>query len=85
MNTIETWFLILSLIFPRLALIIAYFSNTIPANTIPFWGDFAMAALIPRILILIYIITNMGFGGWAIAHLIVCVLVYTASSSKCRK
>jgi hypothetical protein len=38
-----------------------------------------MAVFIPRILILIYIITNMGFAGWAAAHLIMCVLSYTAS------
>ena len=78
-NDIATWFLVLTLFFPRIGLLIAWFSGNIPTNTIPFWGDFFMAVFIPRILILIYIITNMGFAGWAAAHLIMCVLSYTAS------
>ncbi len=76
MNEIDTWFLVLTLFFPRLGLIIAYCNGVIPANNIPFWGDFFMAWFIPRILILIYIITNMGFGAWAIAHLILCIMSY---------
>lgn len=78
-NDIATWFLVLTLFLPRLGLLIAYCNGTIPVNTIPFWGDFFMAVFIPRILILIYIITNMGFGAWAIAHLIVCVLSFTGN------
>jgi hypothetical protein len=78
-NDIATWFLVLTLFLPRLGLIIAWFSGDIPLNTIPFWGDFFMAVFIPRILILIYIITNMGFGAWAIAHLIVCVLSFVGN------
>ena len=80
MHDIATWFLILGLIFPRITLLIAYCSHSIPPNAIPFWGDFFMAALIPRVLILIYIVTNMGFGGWAIAHLIFAVLAYSGGT-----
>ncbi len=74
MHDIVIWFLVLSLFLPRIALLIAYFSGSIPVNNIPFWGDFFMAVFIPRILVLVYIITNMGFGAWAIAHLIVLIL-----------
>lgn len=77
-NEIATWFLVLTLFFPRIGLLIAWNTGDIPFNTIPFWGDFFMAVFIPRILILIYIITNMGFGGWAIAHLILCVMSFSA-------
>jgi len=87
MNDIDAWFLILSLFFPRLSLLIAYYSGSIPPNTIPFWGDFFMALLIPRLLILIYIITNMGFGAWAIVHLIwyITIVVSAAINSYSRK
>lgn len=78
-NDIATWFLVLTLFLPRLGLLIAYCTGAIPTNTIPFWGDFFMTLFIPRILILIYIITNMGFGGWAVAHLIFAVLAYTGN------
>jgi hypothetical protein len=79
MNNIETWFLILALFLPRLALLIAYCTGGIPLNTIPFWGDFFMTLFIPRVLIVIYIVSNMGFGGWAVAHLILAVLAFTGS------
>jgi hypothetical protein len=75
-HQIEVWFLVLSLFLPRVALLVAYCSNAIPPNTIPFWGDVVMAALIPRILILIYIATCMGLGGWFWAHLVVAILAY---------
>ena len=49
---IAGWVLILSLFLPRLTLIIAWISNCIPPNTIPFVGDVLMAIFIPRVLIL---------------------------------
>jgi hypothetical protein len=78
MNDIATWFLVMSLFLPRLTLLIAYCTGGIPLNTIPFWGDFFMALFIPRILVLFYIITNLGFGAWAIIHLILLIMVYTS-------
>jgi len=75
MNDIATWFLILSLLFPRLTLFIAYCNGSIPANTIPLLGDVIMAVFIPRILILIYIAANMGASsGWFCIHLIVAII-----------
>lgn len=74
MHNIETWFLILALFLPRLSLFIAYCSNQIPYNTIPFLGDAVMAFFIPRILILIYIGSNLGCDtGWFAAHLVACI------------
>lgn len=82
MHDIDTWFLILSLIFPRVTLLIAYCIGCIPFNTIPFWGDFFMAIFLSRALILIYIITNLGFGGWAVIHLIFCACALLGTSSQ---
>lgn len=77
MHNIDTWFLVLSLFFPRITLLIAWFDHSIPVNTIPFWGDCFMTIFIPRILILIYIGTNMGTGSvWFIVHLIMCIMGY---------
>lgn len=78
-NEIAVWFLVLSLFFPRITLLIAYCNGVVPLNNIPFWGDFFMTLFIPRVLILIYIITNMGFGMWAIIHLIALVISYGCS------
>lgn len=71
MNEIPLWFLILSLILPRVTLFIAYCSGEIPANNIPWFGDFIMAILLPRVLILIYIAGNMGLDTpWFWIHLV---------------
>lgn len=75
-HDIAIWFLVLSLIFPRVTLLIAYFSGSIPPNIVPFWGDFFMAVFVPRVLVLIYIITNLEFGVWATIHLIALILVW---------
>jgi hypothetical protein len=64
---------------------IAYCNHGIPPNAIPFWGNFFMALLMPRILILIYIGTDMGVSNpWFIVHAIVAGLSYfkVASSAK---
>lgn len=85
MHDIATWFLVLSLFLPRIALLIAYCNNVIPPNQIPFWGDFFMALLIPRVLVLFYIITNMGFHAWAIVHLIFLAIVAITTANRSSK
>lgn len=86
-HEIATWFLVLSLFVPRIALLIAYCSNGIPPNNIPFMGDFFMTVFFPRLLVIIYIVTNMGFNAWALVHSIVAVagllgVVVSRSSNK---
>lgn len=81
-HPIEVWFLVLSLFLPRISLLIAYLSGQIPPNTIPFIGDLIMTILIPRVLILIYIGTNMGLCAWFWVHLVFAVLVCIKTTSK---
>ena len=88
MHDIQVWLLVLTLFLPRIGLLIAYCNSAVPYNTIPFWGDFFMTLFIPRILMLIYIGTNMGIGNpWFIVHAIVavCVMLKTGSSCNCHK
>jgi hypothetical protein len=66
--------LVLGLFLPRLALFVAWCGSQIPANNIPFLGDFLMAAFLPRVLMLIYIAINLGTGGWFVAHLVMFIL-----------
>lgn len=76
---IAIWFLVLGLVFPRIALFIAWCNSCIPANNIPFAGDFFMAAIIPRVLILIYIATNMGLCPWFWIHLTFLAIAWVSS------
>jgi hypothetical protein len=76
-------FLVLSLFLPRIALIIWWFMNAIPFNTVPFWGEVLLTIFIPRVLILIYIAENMGTDSpWFWVHLVVAVLVYIFGGKK---
>jgi hypothetical protein len=78
----DTLFLVLSLFFPRIALLFYYIGGSIPSNPVPFWADAAMAVLIPRVLIIVYIASNLGISsGWFWLHLIVAILAYCSGGS----
>ncbi len=72
-------FLILSLFFPRLVLLIYAFllPGQFPANTVPQWGDILLGVFVPRVLVLIYIYQNMGADNiWFVVHMIAMLLAY---------
>ena len=76
---LNVYFLIFSLFFPRLVLLICIFlyPDLYPANTVPQWADILLGIFLPRVLIIIYIYENMGADNvWFIAHLIVMILAY---------
>lgn len=75
----DVYFLIFSLFFPRIVLLVYLFlfESQYPANTVPLWGDVLLGVFLPRVLILIYIYQNMGAENvWFIAHLVVMILAY---------
>jgi hypothetical protein len=80
---INFYFLLFSLFFPRLVLIvfILLYPQLYPANTLPNWADIVLGLLFPRLLILIYIYQNMGYDNiWFVAHLVAAVLAYLGGS-----
>ncbi|MEP7148165.1 MAG: hypothetical protein ABI857_04720 [Acidobacteriota bacterium] len=79
----DVYFLIFSLFFPRLVLLVYLFlfPAGYPANTVPYWGDILLGLFMPRVLILIYIYQNMGVENiWFVAHLVVAILAYFGGS-----
>ncbi len=82
---IETWFLVLGLFLPRVTLLAAYLTHTMPPNNVPFLLDVVGAVFLPRVLVCIYIAFNMGYNEWFWLHLIVALIVYGFSSSKGKK
>jgi hypothetical protein len=76
MTTLPIWFLVLSLILPRLALIIAFFVDGSFPHLFTKWLSVPMALFIPRVLILIAIATVMGICTWFWIHLVVMMLVW---------
>lgn len=73
----DFYFLLFSLFFPRITMIVYFVQNWYPNNSVPILGDILLGAFIPRVLILIYIYQNMGYENiWFAAHLIVMILTY---------
>ena len=80
MNNIQDfgiWFLILSLILPRFVLFFWWVTGNLPHNTTPFLVDMFSAIFIPRILILVWIYSDLGMCVWFWLHLVVMLISYT--------
>jgi hypothetical protein len=74
---LDIYFLIFSLFFPRIVLLVYLFLDSYPKNAVPIWGDILLGVFVPRVLILIYIYQNMGARNvWFIAHLVVMIMTY---------
>ena len=75
----DIYFLIFSLFFPRIVLLVTLFlyPASFPVNTVPQWADILLGVFMPRVLILLYIYQNMGADNvWFVAHLVVMILAY---------
>lgn len=79
----DFYFLLFSLIFPRITMLAYFISDSFPANSVPIWGDVLLGVFLPRVLILIYIYQNMGVENvWFIAHLIALFLTSFGTGRK---
>jgi len=68
--------LFFGLFFPRISLWVAWLNGAIPPNTVPFWLEVTLTAFFPRLLLIFYAGTNLGWSsGWVIAHSIMWLLV----------
>ena len=84
----DVYFLLLSLFFPRIVLLVYLFlfPDLFPQNQVPQWADLLLGIFLPRVLILIYIYQNMGAENvWFIAHLIVMILAYFGGGNRAIK
>lgn len=73
----DFYFLLFSLFFPRITMVVYLIQGWFPANIVPDWLDVALGIFAPRVLILIYIYQNMGYDNiWFAAHLVVMILTY---------
>jgi len=77
-----TWFLLISLFFPRLCLLVAYINSSIPKNDVPFIFDLLGSFLFPRMLIMYYIWYAELGTGWLIAHIIALIIKIIINSSE---
>lgn len=82
----DFYFLLFSLFFPRIVLLVYLFQDRYPENLVPQWADILLGVFAPRILILIYIYQNMGYENiWFAAHLVVMILTYFGGGRETRR
>ena len=75
----DVYFLLFSLFFPRIVMLVYLFlfPGLFPTNLVPQWADLLLGFFAPRVLILIYIYQNLGYDSiWFAAHLIIMILAY---------
>jgi hypothetical protein len=79
----DFYFLLFSLFFPRIVLLIYFLIERFPANTLPLWLNGVLGIFVPRILILIFIYQNLGTNNiWFVTHLVVMILTYFAGGNR---
>ena len=77
----DFYFLLFTLFFPRITMIVYLLQNWYPENAVPQWADILLGVFLPRVLILIYIYQNMGYENlWFVAHLVAALLAYLGGS-----
>ncbi len=79
----DFYFLLFSLFFPRIVLLVYFLMERFPNNTLPLWADAVLGVFVPRILILIFIYQNMGTNNiWFVAHIVVLILTYFTGGAR---
>ncbi len=79
--SLPLWFLLLSLLLPRVSLLIAYFTDTLTVFNLATWVSPTLGVLIPRALVLILIFQDRGMSPWLLIHALGMVVVYGGGGS----
>jgi hypothetical protein len=85
MEQLPLWFLLLSLVLPRVSLFIAYLTDGLKPYNLHGWVPPALTIVAPRVLVLILIFMDRGFSPWLVAHAIAMVFVYLSAGRQQRK
>ena len=70
------WFLLLSLLLPRICLVVAYYIDKFALYSLTGWVPPVLGVLIPRALVLIIIFQDRGFSPWLLVHAIIMAAAY---------
>jgi len=77
------WFLLGSLVLPRVALLIGYFLANVPLiEHLHGWIPASLGILVPRALVLILVFQDRGMSGWLLLHAIAMGSTYLTAGSR---
>jgi hypothetical protein len=80
-DNLPLWFLLLSLLLPRVSLLIAYFTDSLTVFSLNTWVSPTLGVLIPRALVLILIFQDRGMSPWLLVHAFAMAIVYGGGGS----
>jgi hypothetical protein len=83
-HAIPLWFLVLSLFLPRICIVLAWLQHSM-TQFIPTTVGLIpaiVALLIPRLLILYWIYTDLGIGLWFLLHVIALLMAWGGGSQR---
>ena len=78
------WFLLLSLLLPRISLIAAYFSGNLTPYNLTGWLPPILGVVIPRVLVIVFIVQDRGMSWWLLVHGLALACVYERSHTMTR-
>ena len=82
MEHLPLWFLLISLVLPRVSLLIASLTHGLEAYQLHGWVPPVLAIVVPRVLVLILIFMDRGFSPWLVAHAVAMVFVYLGAGRR---
>ena len=83
MELLPLWFLVLSLLLPRVCLLVGYFGAEMPSITsLHGWMPPALGILVPRALVILLIFMDHGMSPWLLVHALAMAFVYLIAGSK---
>ena len=82
MEHLPLWFLLLSLVVPRICLVAAYFLHDLVAYHLNGWVPPMLGVIVPRALVLIVIFQDRGMSAWLLIHAVVMACVYLSAGKK---
>ncbi|HEX3572786.1 MAG TPA: hypothetical protein VHU44_18360 [Acidobacteriaceae bacterium] len=78
-HTLPLWFLVFSLLLPRLALLVYWLQNEVTPFHVNGWIPLAAGIVLPRALVMYLIYVDQGLSLWLLVHAVVALVVWSAS------
>jgi hypothetical protein len=80
-HVLPLWFLVFSLLLPRLTLLVYWLQEGVGPFHLHGWFAVAAAVVLPRALVLYLIYKDQGISVWFVIHAIVALVVWIASGN----
>ena len=82
MHNLPVWFLIASLMFPRICFVVAWFRDFPAVVSLSGVLPVGMAVVFPRILVILLIYGSLGWSWWLVPHSLFLGVMYWGTGKK---